>query len=332
MGSIEVEMMKPAIITMSPDIDTIAVFKRDLYQSDKKTFKYFKSVYHDSITDPAIQYRDLSNKCVDAMAHFLEKEGYFLKVINYRDSMNVLFTVSNSQIYYPELLTKFKVDACIFLDYFYLDDYLKNHYSHSDVYNETSSFPEFKKSTQLEHVDANLLWTIIIKGDSVRYTCKQPDDLYYGNSVNPEFFGDSLKHKLLIENTSVYLGNSFGKKLLPSMLNVFRTYYQSHNVKMLQAEQYLVNGDWMKAAEIYKVQTNNKNRNIAAKAKYNMGLICEMEGNIDAAFDWLVKSYSAYNIQNPDHELNCKQYVDLLATRRKELERLKNQIRDNGEN
>lgn len=61
---------------------------------------------------------------------------------------------------------------------------------------------------------------------------------------------------------------------------------------------YLLAGDWLKAAEIYKKETKNKNENIAAKATYNMALICEMEGNLDVAIDWLDRSNSVYKRKN----------------------------------
>ncbi|HAH22735.1 MAG TPA: hypothetical protein DCL77_03045 [Prolixibacteraceae bacterium] len=327
LSSIQVEMMKPALLTLSQDIDTIAIFKRDLYQSDTVTFRYFKNLYTDSIIDPEIQYRDLSNQCVDALAEYLEGEGYFLKVINYRDSLNSYLATNYSLIDYPELLRKWKVDACIFLDNFHFDDYLKSHHPSLEVHNSEGSFPEFKGSTQLEQINAHLFWTISIKGDTAIYKYKQPDDVYYGNSFNPDFFGSDLNHKRLLENTSIYLAKSFGPKLIPSIVKDFRFYYQSHNGNMLIAEKYLLEGEWLKAAEIYNKQTNNKNQNIAAKATYNMALICEMEGNMDAANDWVNRSLSAYKIENKDHLFNCTQYTTILTKRKKEIELLGKQVR-----
>lgn len=326
MSSIQIEVMKPGRISMSEDIDTITVSNRYLFKSDTTTFRYFDNVDTNSILDSAIQFRNLSNQCVDALASYLENEGYFLKVINYKDSMNDLFT--QGDVYYPELYKKWKVDACIFLDYFQLTDNMKDHEPNVDVYNFEGSFPEFKKSTKLEQVTANLYWTVSIRGDTVNYVCKQPDNLYYGNSVYPEFFGSDLNHKLLLENSSIYLGQSFGKKLLPSWQKVERNYYQSRNVHMLKAEKFFLNGDYLKAAEIYNRATSNKNRNIAAKAKYNMALICEMEGNLAIALDWLLLSYSTYKMENPEHEFNCDQYSELLELRKKEIERLDIQVRD----
>jgi hypothetical protein len=97
---------------------------------------------------------------------------------------------------------------------------------------------------------------------------------------------------------------------------------------MLQAEQLCLNGEWLKAAEIYQRETTNKNRNIAAKAKYNMALICEMEGKPDVAIDWLINSHSTFKYPNEEHQFNCRLYINTLAARKKEIERLDKQVRE----
>jgi len=330
MSAFQVEILKPALFVIPENIDTIAIFKRDIYQSDTITFRYFDVDNKKTQTNKFVRYSDLSNKCVDALADFLTAEGYFQKVINYKDSMNHLFSGSDSLINYPELHKKLGVDAFVFLDFFQLKDYLTNstgYYSYNDI---TEQFPEFRNSTKLESINANLLWTVSFKGDSSVYLVKQSDDLYYGNNVYPELFGNELNHRLLLKNASEYLGKSSGGKIVPTWMKVERMYYRSRNVNMLQAEKLCLNGEYLKAAEIYNRETKNKNRNIAAKARYNMALVCEMEGKPDAAIDWLVLSYSAYKNKNPNmvHKSNCQQYINILALRKKEIARLANQVRE----
>jgi len=277
--------MKPALFTFPEEIDTIAVFKRDHYQSDTVAFDYREN--NEVLTDDQIHYCDLSNKCVDALAAYLENEDYFSKVVNFSDSLNYLFINADSLINYPGLHKKLGIDACIFLDFFQLDDHLTNnpgYYAPRDI---NVKFPEFQNSTKVERIKAKVLWTVTYKGDTSVYLCKLPDDLYYGNSVDPGLFGNNVKHRLL-----------------------------------------LMNGEYVKAAEIYNRETKNKNRNIAAKAKYNMALVCEMEGEIDAAIDWLVSAYSAHKQNNEEHKFNCKQYGELLAMRKKEIEKLAKQVRN----
>ena len=331
MSSIQVEILKPGFYTMPENIDTVAIFKRDLYQSDTIAFSFFDVDNKKVLTNKLINYRDLSNNCVDALADFLSNDGYFLKVINHRDSMNYLFSRGDSLINYPELHKKFDVDAFIFLDFFLLEDHLINNtgYYVDNGIIIIEQFPEFRKSTKLESVKANLLWTVSFKGDTAVYLVRQPDDLYYGNAVYPELFGSDANHRLLLNNASEYLGKTFGAKIVPTWLKVERSYYRSHNENMRAAEKLFLNGEYLKAAEIYNRETKNKNRNIAAKARYNMALLCEMEGKPDAAIDWLVLSYSAYKQNNEEHKFNCQQYINIIATRKKEIEKLEHQVRNN---
>jgi hypothetical protein len=329
MAYFQVELVKPALFSMPEDVDTIAVFKRDFYLSDTVTFNYWGSIQNKPKIDTILKYSELSLKCVDALVGSLEEKGYFLKVINYRDSLNYLFTPGDTLFNYQEFHRKTGADAHIFLDYFSLKDKLIENTSSNYVYALSYPFPEFRKSTKLEIVKATLLWCVSFRADSSVYQVKQqPDDLIYGNSVYPDFFGSKENHRKLIENTAIYLGKNFCTKIIPEWTTVERSYYRSKNANMLQAEQLCLNGEWLKAAEIYQRETTNKNRNIAAKAKYNMALICEMEGKPDVAIDWLINSHSTFKYPNEEHQFNCRLYINTLAARKKEIERLDKQVRE----
>lgn len=328
-SSIEVEILNPAIFAMPENIDTIAIFKRDYYQSDTFPYQYINGDTHIEKPDTSVHYSDLSNQCVDALAHLLEEEGYFLKVINYRDSMNYLVSPDSLPDYHY-LHHRLGADALVFLDYFELRSTGADRTEGYSFFlaNMKAEFPEFQLSTIIEIIDASLVWTLTFRGDTSIYLSKQPERLYYGSSVYPELFGNDAKHKLLLKNTTDYLGRSFATRLIPSWQAVQRTYYQSNNDYMLIGEKYFLENDWLKAAEIYNKQTTNKNRNIAAKAKYNMAVICEMEGNLEAAIDWIERSNSTYKIDNYAHKFNCKQYASILDKRKEDTQILDKQVRN----
>lgn len=321
MSSIQVEMISPAQFTLSKDMDTIAVFNRDKSQSDTVTFKYHDLQKHIDVTDPVVQYSNLSNRCVDALAHHLALTGKFLKVSNFRDT-----TILNENSFdFKELHEKSGADVCIILDSFYLKDHLINGNINNLGREIFARFPEFRGSTKLESIEPALVWTVSFKGNNPVHVCKQPEKLFYGNNLYPTLFGNDENHRLLLQTVAEYLGETFTSKFIPSMQLVERTYYRSNNTHMLVAEKHLLEGNWLKAAEIYNPQTNNKNQNIAAKATYNMALICEMEGNLDAATEWLYRSFSAYKNENDRHLFNCSQYNTSLAQRRKEIKILDKQ-------
>jgi hypothetical protein len=300
--------MKPGLFIYPENIQNVAVIKRDLYQSDTCRFDYLDPVQVKS--DTTIKYSELSNRCVDAVASYLKESGYFKKVRNYRDSLNSEWNL-NYGIYSPEMIfSKLKSDMLIFLDYFKFN-YIFISNQMNDVY-----------------LAAGLSWTIIVKNDTAAYVYNQIDTLDYYDGELKSFNLEKDGHDKVIADASGYLGESFGKKIVPSWLQVNRMYYRSSNPDMLKAEQYALSNEWLKAAEIWNRETKNKNQKIVAKSCYNMALAAEMEGQIDVAIDWLVRSFSALPEANKEHQANCQRYINILAMRKKEIERLDKQIRN----
>ena len=313
--------MKPALFPISEEMDTIALINSD-NTPDTTIFKYHDLHKHVDIIDSTIYYRNLSNKCLDELANQLVSTGNFLKVINYSDTINSDFDVFKNS----------GPDICVFLESFYFKDHLISGNVLNLGQEIFARFPEFRNSKQLETIEPNLTWIISIKGNPSPYSPKQSEKLYYGNNLYPKLFGNHENHRSLLKTSAEYLGKAFTANIIPSLKQEERTYYRSNNIQMLLGEKYLLEGDWLKAAEIYNRQTNNKNQNIVAKSNYNMALICEMEGNLDAATDWLDRSFSAYKNENDRHLFNCTQYNNLLAKRIKEIKILDKQVLNNGEN
>src|ERR1035437_10315745 len=156
-----IEIMKPGIFGFPKDL-TVALINRDLFKSDTCIFTYFDGMI--VARDTTIKYRTLSDTCMNALARYLEKEGYFRKVINYGKSLNSLF---NDSVYVgsqSELFERTQSDICIFLDFLHFNTIFIN------------SYPK------VLDIEANLLWTVAMKGDSVTYGYKQIDTLTYDES------------------------------------------------------------------------------------------------------------------------------------------------------
>ena len=303
----QVEVMKPGVFILPESIRKAAVFKRDMYHSDTSLFRYLNP--DDFVVDSTIKFSNLSNQCADAATNYLKESGYFQNVKNYRDSLNSLWN-SNSPLYSPEeLFSKSKSDILIFLDYFKFRDIL------------------ISNSMNRVYLSAGLSWTIAINNDTVAYIYNQIDTLDYDDLQFKSFNLEKNGHKKIIIDAAKYLGESFGKKVIPSWTPVERMYYTSSNPDMMKAEQYALSNEWIKAAEIWNRETKNKNLKIVAKSCYNLALAPEMEGKIDLSIDWLIRSYSTLPKENKDHKANCQRYINILAMRKKEIERLDKQIR-----
>lgn len=303
-----VEIMKPGVFTIPENIRTVAILNREILKSDSIPFLYFDATK--MLSDTLIKRQRLSNKCLDALAAFLREEKYFGEVRNFRDSLNNLLSADNYMINQDELFRNTKADLCIILN--------KCSFAVSSVGNFGNVVVN----------NASLSWTLAFKNDSLTYLYNQNDTLVYDDSSLPNTLNVQKRINNSLDNSSVYLGRTFGAKIIPTWLKVERLYYKSNNPDMLKAEKFALDNDWLKAAEIWNKQTKNRNAKIAAKASFNMALACEMEGKTDAAIDWLVQSYSGLTVDGEEHRENCKRYIGVLALRKKEIEKLEKQVRN----
>lgn len=307
-GTTHIEIMKPGVIDIPKNHKNVAIFNRDIFQSDTCIFKYYKR--SKQCIDPSISYCDLSKACTNSFAKSLGYNDYFQHITNYSDSLKDLLTEPEILAHPYELLGRTNSDVCIFLDYF--------HFGHA-------YFVEFSNSL---HIQAALIWTITFKSDTTAYIYNQLDTL----SFDEDNFLNNRSVKIneigkLMNISAEFLGNSFGTKLIPTWVPEDRIYYKSNQKNMHLAEKYALKNDWAKAAELWNMETNNKNKIIAAKALFNMALTCEMEGNPDMAINWLIKSYACLFKNAEDHKYNCHKYINVLTTRKEEIKQLANQMK-----
>lgn len=306
MQPMQVEIMKPAVFVIPDSVNSVAIFNLLPANRSDLSFDYMEG--NAIKKDITVNYTEISNKCTNALADFLVKEKYFAKVRNFRDSLNYL---KSDSIENKDLYKKLGVDACIFLS------------------NMDFKLVTLRQLNSMIVNNVNLIWSVSYKSDTLAYWYSQNDTLLYKGEEFPLSVNQKDRIRYAANNSSEYLGNAFGAKLIPVWIPVERMYYQSNNTEMLKAEKYALDNQWLKAAEIWTKLTRNKNAVMAAKASYNMALACEMEGHLDAAMDWLVQSYSIILKENTtEHRVNCQRYISLLATRKKEIEKLAKQVRN----
>lgn len=125
-------------------------------------------------------------------------------------------------------------------------------------------------------------------------------------------------------NAADISASRFAECLLPHWIDVKRMYYQSGQVEMAKTDKLVEENRWMEAAEIWRKNTNNKNKKIAAKSMFNMALACEMNGEIAAALDWAIKSFYVYGNKNDAHFFNTREYINILGQRKLDIKNIEN--------
>jgi tetratricopeptide (TPR) repeat protein len=98
-----------------------------------------------------------------------------------------------------------------------------------------------------------------------------------------------------VSDAGSFAGNQYAIRVSPRWIWVSREYYKKGNTDFETATRKIQTNDWKGAAEYWQKQTQNPDPKIAGMANFNMALACEMEGNLDAALEWLKKAYTDYN-------------------------------------
>lgn len=184
---------------------------------------------------------------------------------------------------------------------------------------QNSIFVSEDKSSIEEAVTVNAFWTIYDLKDKrlLRYFQKN-DTIIWDNFYSPPISPYKLLPKRLdaVLNASDMAGTGFAEYLSPHWIEVQRFYYRSGHVELKKTDKMVKEGNWIEAAKIWKSETGNKNKSIAAKSMYNLALANEMQGDIDSALDWAVRSYHVFGEKNDLHAENCRNYIQVLAKRR----------------
>jgi len=129
-----------------------------------------------------------------------------------------------------------------------------------------------------------------------------------------------------ILNASEISGANIADLFVPHWSQVERMYYSSGHVELKKADPLIQEGKWLEAAKIWKANIDNPNKSIVAKSMYNLGLACEMEGDVDAAIDWVVKSFRVFGQKNLVNAENCQNYLRILGTRKMDFKRIEYQL------
>jgi len=300
-NSIQFEALTPSEIFLPENIKKVALINRDIHCRDTSLVSFNYKV-------DTIKKLKIPRKCFNSLVKVLQNEERFEQVINYTDTAlqhrHILTNPNQNDIF-----DSAKADLCIFFD--------SLRFSGIPV----SGYPN------LYQTKVNLNWSYTYRSDSTYHTFHRNDSIVY-DDVNRliSYHGIKLYLASQLYLSCKDLGNYVGTKLIPTWITVQQIYYHSKNPDMLNAEKFIRKNEWLKAAEILNEKTKSKNRKLAAKARYNMALTCEMQGYPETAIEWLNKSNTDKSSFTKNHEKVCQQYIEVLTLRKKEIERLDKQV------
>lgn len=190
---------------------------------------------------------------------------------------------------------------------------------------DETTYLQNSNSIGIESVLIIVFWNIYdLNKQELEFFHEKCDTIVWNTgAVNLQYAKKTLPpRKDAILNAADIAGTRFAELLVPHWIEVQRMYYQSGHVDLKKTNELINENKWLEAAEIWKTNITNPNKSIAAKCMFNMAVACEMEGNIDAAIDWAVKSFYILGQKNEVHYINCMNYINILAQRKLDIKNI----------
>ncbi|MCO6175447.1 DUF6340 family protein [Flavobacterium sp. NRK F10] len=126
-----------------------------------------------------------------------------------------------------------------------------------------------------------------------------------GKGINPVKAFETIKNrKDAVLNVSKNIGIDYTYRIFPYTIRVSREYFVRGTNNFEIGKRRARAGQWDSAAELWLLETKNKNSKIAGRAYYNMAIINEINGDLDQAINWATQSYTDYNNKLALHYLN----------------------------
>lgn len=138
-----------------------------------------------------------------------------------------------------------------------------------------------------------------------------------GKGISPvEAIESIANRKERILDRSRETGYFHGGRLEETRVRVGREYFVRGTDRFARGMRLARTGDWDAAAVLWEQETNNPKEKIAGRAHYNMAVINEINGNLDAAIEWAREAYADYGNRE------ALRYLRILQDRRAQQELL----------
>jgi len=132
---------------------------------------------------------------------------------------------------------------------------------------------------------------------------------------------DHRKETLLEQSKSA--GSSYAQRMQPQKLEIQRDYHVVGSKNLQLAADKIQNGAYDEALALWEEEVTNPKPRIRGRACYNLAVLNEFYGNLNAAMNWATKSYDLFE---QDATLD---YIAVLEGRQAQKDVLKQQLANN---
>ncbi|MCH8319014.1 MAG: hypothetical protein IIA88_11070 [Bacteroidetes bacterium] len=130
-----------------------------------------------------------------------------------------------------------------------------------------------------------------------------------GVGINPvKAIKSIMGRKEAVLQVSNKIGHNYALRILPYRIRVSRHYYVRGTNNFKIAKRRAQTGNWDGAAELWDKEVSNPKGKVAGRACYNMAIINEINGDLNAAVEWASKSYTDYENKMALQYINVLKY------------------------
>lgn len=315
-----IEVYRPARVSLSGSgLYAGIIYRNPVVPQEISRFDSYFS--HTDLAPPLYHINPVAYHHIEMVKEILNKSGYFgsaeylgEEIIPAGDSIQIKpVSPDEARFYFERNPEK---DVLFFLDYLAGTIY-------TEYYRDISFFRRILLT--------NPVWQISERSTGRVFMYNRADTVLW------EGFAKSANDisKLVPEQEQGFLegaetsAETFSHFLIPQWILVNRTIYKSFNDDMRLAYKLTTQNRWTEAASVYERISESGNKKMKAMAMYNLALICEMQDDLEGATNWLLNSYFVFEESKPEHARLTKEYLGIIAQRKKDMNILESvQIQD----
>lgn len=309
---LRLNVLKPAPVTITPDIKNVIVVNRTKVSSKSKVYDAIDKV----VTLEGARFdKEGSEQVIIGLTDELRKNSRFDEVkmlLNPDMTTDVpgMFPAPLSWDIVEKYGNDNNADALFSLELFDTDSKIDYSVYKTNVKTPFGNVPApMQQANMLTVVKAG--WRIYdIKHHEILDEAAVSRSLiYHGRGINPLLAAQALMNrKEAVKQVSNIAGQFYAFRIIPLWIRVPRDYYVRGNNNFKRAKRMARTGNWDGAAKLWLQETSNTKRKIAGRACYNMAIISEINGDINSAIQWAAQSYENYNIHLALTYINILKY------------------------
>ena len=158
--------------------------------------------------------------------------------------------------------------------------------------------PEYGSSGQVFSANTDIgyraQWRLYRSGNHPgAYRFQVMDSIFWQATSHsiPELYAQMPRTKEALAGSGIASGLKMAEFISPNWLNQPRYYFVTGKKEIDSATDYLKENKWEEAAAIWSKYALEKSRRIRSQVEFNLALAAEMNGNLDLAIEWGLKSF-----------------------------------------